>query len=216
MTLKREIQDLRARVMSQIPEAAARVMQQATEELVRSGISGRALTAGDLAPDFTLPDIDGAEINLSQELEEGPVVISFYRGGWCPYCNLELRALQRVLPHIRSRQAKLLAIAPERAELTQELRDKAGLDFPLLHDQGNHVACAFGLVFTLPEALRPLYAQFGIDLPASNGDDSFELPMPATYIIDRNRRIVHAFVDADYTRRMEPEEILEVLDHVSG
>ncbi|MDQ6960345.1 MAG: peroxiredoxin-like family protein [Mariprofundaceae bacterium] len=149
--------------------------------------------------------------HLADALEQGAVGLSFYRGGWCPYCNLELQALQQALPEIQSLGAQLVAVSPETPDNSLSTAEKHSLAFTVLSDQGNRVAKDFGIVFTLPEALRPVYAQFGIDLPAWNGDDSFELPMPATYVIGRNGIILDGFVNTDYTQRMEPERILDIL-----
>lgn len=212
MTLNKSIEELKAGMAGQMPPAVKRTMREATETLVRAGIAGRSLQAGDAAPDFELPAADGSVWRLSDSLRHGPVVLSFYRGGWCPYCNLEMQALQRALPEIERPGARLAAISPELPEVVKKADEAGSLSFPLLSDAGNGVARSFGLVFTLAEALRPIYAAGGIDLPAANGDDSFELPVPATYIIARNGRIAHAFVDADYEKRMEPDEIVDVLN----
>ncbi len=210
--LAKQIAAMQQVMAAQIPPEVMGLIQDATKKLVDSGISQQAALAGRRAPDFTLPDIDGASVSLSGQLLKGPVVLSFYRGGWCPYCNLELRALQGSLSQIEATGASLLAIAPELPEKGASTRESAALSFPLLSDFGNSVAARYGLVFTLAEALRPAYAGFGFDIPAVNGDDSFTLPMPATYIINRDGLIKHAFVSADYTQRMEPAEIIDILE----
>ncbi len=211
MNLADEIQNLQKEMIPNIPEEALAVLLRKTEELVASRLSEQSLKTGDLAPPFSLPDDRGVIQKSETLLSDGPLIISFYRGGWCPYCNLELRALQRIWPEIRSHGASLLAIAPERPEKVQESVESKGLEFPLLSDRGNHVAKEFGLVFSLDEALRPIYKAFGFDIPDYNGDQSYELPMPATYIVDTDGRIIWSFVDEDYTKRAEPEEILSVL-----
>lgn len=146
----------------------------------------------------------------------GPLVISFYRGSWCPYCNLEMQALQQHLPRFNESGASLVAISPQVPDESLSLAEKHALSFPVLSDVGALVARDYGLVFTVSERLRPLYAGFGIDLPKSNGVDSFELPVPGTFVVDRNALIRAAFVDPDYKKRMEPEEILAVLEAISG
>jgi len=211
MTLSDKIHALQEEMAGQIPPDVQQVMQQATGELERSGVSDHSLKAGDATPDFTLPDVHGASVNLADALAQGPVVLSFYRGGWCPYCNLELQALQQALPEIQGLGAQLIAVSPELPDNSLSTTEKHALAFTVLSDQGNRAARDFSIVFTLPEALRPIYAQFGIDLPAWNGDDSFELPMPATYVIGRNGIILDGFVSTDYTQRMEPEQILDIL-----
>jgi len=211
MSLANEIQALQEKMIPNIPVDSLAVIMQKTEQLVASRISDLSLKAGDLAPPFSLENEKGGVQKSETLLSEGPLVISFYRGGWCPYCDLELRALQRVLPEIRSRGASLVAIAPELPEKVQESVESKVLEFTVLSDRGNQVAKEFGLVFSLDEALRPVYAAFGFDIPDYNGDQSYELPIPATYIVGIDGRIIWSFVDEDYTKRAEPEEILNVL-----
>ncbi len=211
MSLRDQIEKLKQDVSNQTPPNVQQAMQQAAEVLEQSGVLDHSLKAGDTAPDFTLTDAHGGRVNFVDTLEHGPVVLSFYRGGWCPYCNLELQALQQALPQIRDLGAQLMAVSPELPDQTLSTAEKHALAFTVLSDQGNRVARGFGIVFTLPEALRPIYAKFGIDLPAWNGDGSFELPVPATYVIDRNGIILDGFVNTDYMQRMEPERIIDIL-----
>ena len=153
----------------------------------------------------------GNPLRLSELLREGPVVLSFYRGGWCPYCNLELRALQQVLPEIEKAGATLVAISPETPDNSLSTTKKNELRFQVLSDQVNAMARKFGLVFTLPDAFRPLYEKFDIDIPKYNGDDSYEIPVPATYVIDQDRIIRFSFITTDYTQRAEPADIVAAL-----
>ena len=134
--------------------------------------------------------------------------MSFYRGGWCPFCNLELWALQKILPEIERLGASLVAVSPELPDASLNTLEKHRLQFQVLSDRGNQVARQFGLVFTLPQELRPVYEQFGIDIPPHNGDQSFELPLPATYVIASDGTIRYAFVNSDYTQRAEPSDII--------
>ena len=197
-----------------IQKASAEIVQtmgEATEALRRSGLIDGAVKAGDAAPDFDLPELGGGHVHLSDALRDGPVVISFYRGAWCPYCNLQMQALQASLPDIEAAGGRLIAIAPETAAHAAEIRDKGNLTFPLLQDVNNAVARQYGIVFTLSDSLRPIYEAFGIDLADSQGNDAFELPLPATYIVRADGVVAHAFVDVDYTRRMEPSEIVDIL-----
>jgi len=211
MSLRLNIEKLNRAFMEKMPAEAARTMAEATALLKQSGVEQHALRKGARAPDFELPELGGSSRSLSDELRNGPVVLSFYRGSWCPYCNLEAQALQAALPKIKGAGARLLAIAPELPEKAAVIRDKGHLTFPLLYDHENAVARLYGLVFTLPEPLRQIYRRFGIDLVASQGNDRYELPIPAIYIVGRDRVIAYAFVDVDYTRRMEPDEIVQRL-----
>jgi len=211
MALYDDIAALQQNMAAQIPNPVMTMMQEATAELASSGLPEQALKIGDTMSDFELPELDGGHIHLADLLQKTPVVISFYRGGWCPYCNLEMQALQRTLPDIGRAGATLLAIAPELPEQAGQTRDKGNLTFPLLHDRDNTLARQCGLVFTLPDMLRPVYEGFGIDLQESQGNDSFELPVPATYIVRPDGVIAFAFVEVDYTRRLEPDRIVEIL-----
>jgi peroxiredoxin len=142
---------------------------------------------------------------------EGPVVVSFYRGGWCPYCNLELKALQEVNDEIKALGARLVAISPELPDETLSTAEKNDLEFEVLSDTDNKVADQYGLSFSLAEELRPIYKNWGADVATVNDDPDWRLPLPATYVIDQDGRIVHSFTDEDYTARLEPDEILDSL-----
>jgi len=211
MPLCSDIQHMQAELMPQIPANILQMMQDTTRDLKATGLAGLAIKVGDVAPDFTLSEVGDGQLRLSDVLVKGPVVLNFYRGGWCPYCNLEMQALQRSLPEIERAGGQLLSIAPELPGHAAQTRDKGNLTFPLLHDQDNQVARAYGLVFTLPDELRPVYAGLGIDLVDNQGNDYFELPIPASYIVGKDGVVVFAFVDVDYTQRMEPSRIVEAL-----
>lgn len=196
---------------ARIPAETLVVMDRATAQLEESGIAESSLEVGAKAPEFNLPDATGAEVSLSSLLAEGPVVLAFYRGGWCPYCSTELRALQARMAEITAAGATLVAVSPQTPDSSLSTVEKLELAFPVLSDEGNRVAESFGLVFTLPEALREVYAGFGLDLPAANGDDSFRLPVPATYVIGADGTVAWRFVDADYTKRAEPDDVIAAL-----
>ena len=170
-----------------------------------------ARTIGDEAPNFTLPNATGGEVELASHLAEGPVVLTFYRGTWCPYCNTELRDLQAVLPEIEAAGASLIAISPQEPDSSLSMRDKHNLTFPVLSDAGNAVSRNYGLVFSVGEDVKERYEATGIDLAVVNGDDTWELPVPATYVIDTAGVIRFAFVEADYTQRAAPRDIIDAL-----
>jgi len=211
MGLRQQLEEQKQSTGKKASPETIQTMLQATAELKASGIENRALAAGDRVPAFTLPNAHDEPVRLTDLLARGPVVLNFYRGGWCPYCNLELAALQAELPNIQALGASLVAISPEQPDRATETRARHQLEFEVLSDRGNRVSRQFGLVFTLPESIRAIYASFGTDLPAYNGDDRFELPLPATYVIRADGTIGYAFVDADYTRRMDPVEIIQAL-----
>ncbi len=196
------------------PRAVIDIMHRATDELIASGAAGRALKAGDRMPTFTLNDPDGQPVSSAELLARGPLIISFYRGVWCPYCNMELQALQAALADFRAAGASLVAISPQSAVNSRKSVRQNGLDFPILSDQRNDVAAAFGLRFELPDYLIELYKGFGNDLPAINGDDSWTLPMPARFVVGQDGIILYAEVNPDYTRRPDPQDMLPVLQRV--
>ena len=209
--LKDEIDAYNVAKQEKVPAEILATMVEATEELKRSGIEDRALKTGDTIPDFELPNQHGKRRRLSDYLGKSPVVLNIYRGGWCPYCNMEMKALHDALPAIESRGARLVGLAPETPDKAMSTAERHGIAIDILSDAGNKVAEQLGLVFELPQALRPLYEKFGTDLVAYNGDDSFKLPVPATYIIGQDGVIVYHFVNADYTVRLEPSEIVAKL-----
>ena len=211
MTLTEDLANFSAQSASKRSPEIKAVMQNAIAELANSGIVDRSLQVGDKIPNVVLPNVIGEPVSIQNLLQHGAVVISFYRGGWCPYCNLELRALEQALPEIQAQGAILIAISPQTPDNSLSTAEKNQLSFEVLSDVGNHVAKEFGLVFALPENLRPIYANFGIDLPTTNGDRTFELPISATYIINTDGAIAYAFVDADYTKRLDPDKIITVL-----
>jgi len=211
MTLEQMITDFQTESLPNIPQEVLQTMMQATQELVASGIAGKALQTGEQAPGFTLPNTRGELVSLAPLLENGPVVLNFYRGAWCPYCSIELKALQDALPQITALGATVLSISPNVVEKSAAFAAENPFDFDILSDVDNQVAKNYRLVFTLADKLRPIYAKFGIDLPVFDGNDRFELPMPATYVLRPDGTIVAGFVHADYTQRMEPADIIKYL-----
>lgn len=187
------------------------VMQRATAELIASGLADRALKAGDAAPVFNLPDAQGKLVSSVDLLAQGPLVVSFYRGVWCPYCNMELQALERTLPAFQERGASLVAISPQSQANSRKSQRENALGFPILSDSGNEIAASFGLRFKLPDYLAELYMSLGNNLPIINGDQSWTLPMPARFVIGQDGIIRYAEVNPDYTLRPEPSELLPAL-----
>lgn len=196
------------------PEIHA-VMERATAELISSGAAGRARKVGDQAPEFTLNDPDGNPLSSAALLAKGPLVLSFYRGVWCPYCNMELQALEAARATIESLGANLVAISPQKPANSRRSSRENKLGFPILSDPGNEVAAAFGLRFELPDYLAELYKSRGNNLPVTNGDESWTLPMPGRFVIGQDRTILYAEVNPDYTQRPEPGDMLPALRAVN-
>ena len=199
-----------------VPPSVVETMHRATAELIASGAADRALKVGDKAPDFTLNDSNGALVSSADLLARGPLVVSFYRGVWCPYCNMDLQALQAALPEIERRGARLIAISPQTPVNSRKSVRQNALSFPILSDVRNDVAAAFGLRFALPDYLVDLYKRLRNDLPSFNGDPSWTLPMPARYVIAPDRTILYAEVNPDYTIRPEPEDMLPVIERATA
>jgi len=210
-SLAKQITALQDEMIPQIPADALTAMMAATKTLAESRQAENALKAGDTCPDFELSNANGSNIRLSEQLKNGPQVISFYRGAWCPYCSLEIKALRDNLDAFRQHGADLIAISPQIPDKSSGQVNELNLDFEVLSDPGNQIAKQFGLVFSLGKDIQDIYDAFGIDVAAHNNDELFELPIPATYIIDSERNIRYAFVDADYTKRLEPSNIINEL-----
>jgi peroxiredoxin len=204
------------RWLMQPTKEALETMSRATAELIKTGQAQRAKKAGDAAPEFTLKDPDGNPVSSRELLARGPLVISFYRGVWCPYCNLELQALQTALPDIAARGASLVAISPQTAPNSRKSQRENKLGFPILSDVRSEVANAFGIRFALPDYLVELYKGFKNDLPVFNDDPSWVLPMPARYVIGTDGTIAYSEVNPDYTQRPDPSELLPVLDRLKA
>lgn len=169
-----------------------------------------ALGVGDSAPMFELPDAHGNPVSLAEVLENGPVVISFYRGAWCPFCNLELRAMQQELANAEAANVTLVAISPNSPDTSLEFANEIEVTFPVLSDTDNVVAKQFNLVFELDESLIEMWTNDGRDIAALNGSDKWELPVPATYVVDQSGVIQYAFVDLNHRERAEPSEVVAI------
>lgn len=208
MTLAEELAARYEQGKLNLPADTQAMYQRALATLAESGIVERALGEGDKAPDFELPDAFGDPVRLSELLGNGPVVVSFYRGEWCPFCNLELQALQRAMGDIESAGATLVAISPNTPDITMSVVDRHALTFPVLSDHDNAVARQFNLVYELTPENVENYRAKGRDIPAMNGTDKWELPIPATYVIDTHRVIRYAFVDTNHRVRAEPSEVV--------
>jgi peroxiredoxin len=213
MALHQQLQDLTTKLAALVPAERLVIIDREIDSLKRSGIADRALKRGDVAPGFALSDGDGMTWRSEDLLRNGPLVIVFYRGRWCAYCNTQLAALQKVHSKITAAGASLVAISPQTEKHTYMTRDMHKLRFPVLSDAGNELAKKFGLTWRLSPELQQMYEGIMTKLPRYNGDDSWELPLAATYIVQPNGRISFARVDVDWRKRSDPEEILQKLNH---
>jgi peroxiredoxin len=199
-----------------VPRSVIETMRRATAELIGSGAAQRARKAGDEAPSFSLKDPDGNVMSSNELLKKGPLVVSFYRGVWCPYCNMELQALEAAKPTFDKYGASLLAISPQTAPNSRKSVRQNKLTFPILSDAKGKVGAAFGLRFELPDYLVELYKSLKNDLPTFNDDPSWTLPMPARYVIGQDGTILYSEVNPDYTHRPEPEDMIPVLQRATA
>jgi peroxiredoxin len=198
------------------PPAVLATLDGEIRKLAETGIVETALKVGAMAPNFSLPNAQGGTFELATQLSKGPVVVTFYRGGWCPFCDLTLRAYQANLAGIHLLGAELVAISPQTEDYSMSAAEKKGLKFPVLSDLHNSVARQYGIVFQLTAAWRELQTKFGNPMPKFDGDDSWELPIPATFVLDRRGTVRLRHVDPDYRRRLEPGQILRSLREIRG
>ena len=214
--LQQQIDEFIAEGASWLPAGLLQELLSPIGQLINSGAAEQALKEGAQVPDFILPDARGNTVTLSHLLTRGPVVMTFYRGQWCPYCHLALRAYQQALPLMQARGASLVAISPQTPDHGRALAEKLELTFALLSDRDNQVARQFGLVFTIDEAVRSAYNQVGADLPRFNGTNAWELPMAGTFLVDQSGTVRLAFVHADFTRRLDPSVVIARLIELQG
>ena len=202
----------RKRLIEQyVPAETRAVHARAVSELKARALALNSLPVGTKAPTFTLLDHSGHSISSSELLARGRLVLCFFRGRWDPFCCGQLEALNRILPQIEKSVASLVALSPQTVKQSFFMADQHQLRFRLLNDAGNRIARQFGLIYRVPEEQQTLYRRAFINLPFVNGEESWELPIPASYILERDGTVLYASVNEDYTERPEPGEILEVL-----
>ncbi len=197
------------------PPHVVAAFHKGTTELIATGQAERALKAGDRAPTFTLVDSDGESVSSADLISKGPLVVTFYRGVWCPYCNMDLQAIEAAAGEIREQGAKLVAISQQTAAYSRKSLRENKLSFPILSDPHGETAAAFGIRYVLPEYLREIYKMFKTDLSEINGEPSWTLPMPGRYVIAQDGVIAYAEVNPDYTRRPDPSELLPTLKQLT-
>jgi peroxiredoxin len=203
--------EMRTGLAGQIGEEPLAAFDRDADAMGASGAFAGAPDVGAPAPSFTLPDARGGDVALSDLLADGPVVLVFYRGAWCPYCNLQLAAFQSAIEHIRAEGATLVAVSPQTPDQSLTLAEQQALQFPVLSDAGNRVAAAYGLVFTSSDEATATMRSLGVELSAFNGDDSNTLPAASTFVIGQDGLVRFASVSGDYRWRVGPEEVLAVL-----
>lgn len=215
MSLHRNLESFKAEFAQNAPEDKQQTYEEFISQIGNSGLIDKAFQVGQQAVDFTLSNASGESVNFFQLLQQGPAILTWYRGGWCPYCNLTLRALQSYLPQFKENGASLVALTPEVPDKSLTTREKHNLEFEVLTDLHNQVAKSYGTVFRVPPEVMIYYNQ-GFNMREYNGDDSAELPLAATYIVDPQGIIQYAYLDADYRKRAEPEDLVKALEQIQS
>lgn len=209
--LREQFTERKELIFKYVPAEAQAVHARAIAELKKNGIADRTPRIGSLAPQFELRDQNEHLIRSSDVLQESRLVMCFFRGRWCPFCVGQLEAMNSVLHEIQQARATLVAISPQTVKQSFFMADQHKLSFPLLSDAGNQVARQFGLVYRVPDDQKSIFQRSFINLPLVNGDESWELPIPATYILERDGRVAYTAADPNYMERPEPSEIVEQL-----
>lgn len=189
------------------PEEIKKVMNDALKELQSSGIVQESVKKGAKVPSF---EVGGK--NISEYYNDGTIIISFYRGSWCPYCMMQLKEFENYYGEIQKKGGKLIVLAPDTKKVIAKTKRDHKLSFPIYADKDNAIAKKFGLAFKLGDKLKEVYTKFGIDLEKNQGNENFELPLPGTYVVNSEGQIIYAFADADYTKRAEPKDLLKYLE----
>jgi peroxiredoxin len=208
MDLQKDLDAVAQMVREKTPPHVMPTIEATRRRLEESGLKDHALQPRQTMSDFELPDATGEIVRSVELRSQGPLLITFYRGGWCPFCNLALRAFQERNAEIKTRGVTLLAISPQTPDHSLTLQEKHSLQFSVLSDAGNKVARQFGIVFALDPGLKTVQEQFGVDIPAYNGDRTFELPVPATFLVSTDGKVLKSYVEADYMQRLDPETAL--------
>ena len=201
--LNEKLQLIQKEMAQNIPVDILNAFGQSLQEMIEQNLEDRALKVGDIAPDFTLPDAEGLPVSLYDTLQHNAVIISFFRGNWCPFCMAELTHYQEAINNNLVDSATVIAISPQSIHFNHDLKVQNNLEFRILSDKGNEIADKYGLVFTLQENIREIYKNMGADLELFNNDKTYKLPIPATYLIDKNKKIVFSSVSTNYMERAD-------------
>ena len=211
MSLNKDLTDVEVDIVNRRGSEITTLFDQQIDAAEHHLQNVSVANVGNLAKDFSLEDTKGKKVTLSEIVLSGPVILTFYRGSWCNFCNAALKFWDRYVPEIEARGSKLFAIAPEKIEVCREFKAAAGLKFDLLSDSNNEVATMYGLVYELPKAAKKTLSSFGTDVGIANGNGSWEVPVTATYVIGKDQRVKLADCGPDYRKRLEPEAVLVAL-----
>ena len=209
--LAKQIEQFNNELATQVPQQVLEAFGKSIEDLQKKKIEEKSIKLGEIMPEFLLPNVKNEIINSNEILKNGKMIIAFYRGSWCPYCNLELKILQDHLPKIKDKKATLVAISPQSPDSSLTVVEKHNLTFEVLTDTDNLFAKQLGISFELQDFVLPYYQALGIDLMHFNKNNDNSLPVPAVFVIDQNGKIIYKFVDANYMNRIDIDELLQTL-----
>lgn len=216
MSLKEKLRAAKAQMALQLPAQVSHVFAASLQGLIDKQLADKALTVNDKAPLAVLKDSDGQAVDLRQLLDAGPLVLVFYRGLWCPFCNLALNAYQQIAGDLAERGATLVAVSAQTPEYSLKTREALGIKYLLLSDHENQLARQYGIVFTLEDELAQVYRSLGADLQDFNGSSALTLPMASAFVITQDGLISHAFINVDYSERVEPLALLDAVSSHGG
>ena len=209
--LAKQIEQFNNELATQVPQEVLEAFGKSIEDLQKKNIEEKSIKLGEIMPEFLLPNVKNEIINSNEILKNGKMIIAFYRGSWCPYCNLELKMLQDHLPKIKDKKATVVAISPQSPDNSLTVVEKHNLTFEVLTDTDNLFAKQLGISFELQDFVLPYYQALGIDLMHFNKNNDNSLPVPAVFVIDQNGKIIYKFVDANYMNRIDIDELLQTL-----
>jgi peroxiredoxin len=212
-SLKTKLDEKKNNFLKKADKKKIEVYEAGIDSVNQSGVTKSAIQIGQRAPNFSLSNAKGDTVQLSKLLKQGPVILTWYRGGWCPYCNITLHSLQEYLPEFKKRGATLVALTPELPDNSLNTKEKNNLEFEVLSDVNSEVGKQYGIIYKLTKEVAEYYKK-GVNLEKYNGEDSYTLPLAATYVINTNGIVTYAFLDADYRNRAEPAEIIEALEQL--
>ncbi|MDX8362676.1 MULTISPECIES: peroxiredoxin-like family protein [Bacillaceae] len=209
-TLQASLDTITQQSKTTMPMNAFTVLENSIASLQQTGIAN-GLTVGDKARDFTLTNANGNQVNLYEELTKGPIILTFYRGSWCPYCNRQLRAYEEILPDIKKIGGSLIAISPQTPDNSLTIKEKNDLSYEVVSDLKGLTAAKYNVLFDVPPEVKEVYDQFGLDISEYNGGGNWLIPVPSTFMIDETSRIRFSYVNPNYMQRLEPEDLLTAL-----
>ncbi|WP_214484362.1 peroxiredoxin-like family protein [Bacillus sp. SM2101] len=209
-TLQASLDTITQQSKTTMPMNAFTVLENSIASLQQTGIAN-GLAVGDKARDFTLTNANGNQVNLYEELTKGPIILTFYRGSWCPYCNRQLRAYEEILPDIKNIGGSLIAISPQTPDNSLTIKEKNDLSYEVVSDLKGLTAAKYNVLFDVPPEVKEVYDKFGLDISEYNGGGNWLIPVPSTFMIDETSRIRFSYVNPNYMQRLEPEDLLTAL-----